>query len=102
MVYCIAAASSPLAPPNCSRRRLPNFASGVPILTVYMSFLMWWYIEPQIALGFRRALSGDGLQAGSSYIRCDAHSSQQYEIPYKAPYVGQETRPLCSVSFESV
>ena len=39
--YCMAAASSPLAPPNCSRSMLPNLGSGVPIRTVYMSFLMW-------------------------------------------------------------
>jgi len=26
--YCMAAASSPLAPPNCSSSMLPNFGSG--------------------------------------------------------------------------
>ncbi len=39
--YCMAAASSPLAPPNCSRSIRPNRGSGSPIRTVYMSFLMW-------------------------------------------------------------
>jgi hypothetical protein len=27
--YCMAAASSPFAPPNCSRSMLPNFGSGI-------------------------------------------------------------------------
>ena len=39
--YCIAAASSPFAPPNCSSSMLPNRGSGVPTLTVYISFFMW-------------------------------------------------------------
>ncbi len=32
--------SSPLAPPNCSRSIFPNFGSGTPMCTVYISFLM--------------------------------------------------------------
>ena len=39
--YCMAAASSPFAPPNCSSSIRPNFGSGVPTRTVYMSFLTW-------------------------------------------------------------
>ena len=45
MEYCIAAASSPFAPPNCSSSMFPNRGSGVPTLTVYISFLIWWYIS---------------------------------------------------------
>src|SRR5690606_29963880 len=44
--YCIAAASSPLAPPNCSSNILPNAGSGTSTLTVYISFLTWWYMGP--------------------------------------------------------
>ena len=36
--YCIAAASSPLAPPNCSSSMLPKRGSGSSTRTVYMSF----------------------------------------------------------------
>src|SRR5438105_3448049 len=46
MEYCIAAASSPFAPPNCSSSILPNRGSGVPTFTVYISFFMWWYMSP--------------------------------------------------------
>lgn len=42
--YCIAAASSPFAPPNCSKSIFPNRGSGSSTRTVYMSFLTWWYI----------------------------------------------------------
>src|SRR5437868_814982 len=45
MEYCIAAASSPFAPPNCSSNMLPNSGSGSSTRTVYISFLMWWYID---------------------------------------------------------
>jgi hypothetical protein len=37
--YCIAAASSPLAPPNCSSSMFPNAGSGSSTRTVYISFL---------------------------------------------------------------
>jgi hypothetical protein len=36
----MAAANSPLAPPNCSRSMLPKRGSGVPTRTVNMCFLM--------------------------------------------------------------
>ena len=39
--YCMAAASSPLAPPNCSSSMLPNLGSGSSTRTVYISFLTW-------------------------------------------------------------
>ena len=34
------AASSPFAPPNCSSSILPNWGSGLPTFTVYISFLV--------------------------------------------------------------
>ena len=40
----MAAANSPLAPPNCSNNMLPKRGSGVPTFTVYISFFRWWYI----------------------------------------------------------
>src|SRR4051812_41644245 len=43
--YWSAAASSPLAPPNCSRSMLPNFGSGVSTRTVYINCLTWWYMS---------------------------------------------------------
>jgi hypothetical protein len=39
MEYCMAAASSPLAPPNCSSTMLPKRGSGAPMWTVYISCL---------------------------------------------------------------
>lgn len=39
--YCIAAASSPLAPPNCSSSMLPKRGSGSSTRTVNISFLTW-------------------------------------------------------------
>src|SRR5579883_2526554 len=46
MEYCIAAANSPFAPPNCSSSMLPNRGSGAPTWSVYISSLTWWYMEP--------------------------------------------------------
>src|ERR1700742_3460509 len=65
MEYCMAAASSPFAPPNCSRSILPKAGSGVPTSTVYINSFTWWYTG--LSLGFplrfdlefrRRARSG--------------------------------------------
>src|SRR5688572_11586014 len=54
MEYCIAAASSPLAPPNCSSSMLPKAGSGVPTRTVYISFLTWWYMGALWVMVVRR------------------------------------------------
>jgi tetratricopeptide (TPR) repeat protein len=42
------AASSPLAPPNCSSSMLPNLGSGSSTRTVYISLLTWWYMPGRV------------------------------------------------------
>src|SRR5688572_21064459 len=48
MEYCIAAANSPFAPPNCSSSMFPNRGSGWSTRTVYISFFTWWYMHSPI------------------------------------------------------
>src|SRR6188508_1965935 len=50
MEYCIAAASSPLAPPNCSSSMFPNLGSASSTRTVYISFFTWWYMSSPPAI----------------------------------------------------
>src|SRR5581483_2114934 len=45
MEYCMAAASSPFARPNCSSSMLPKRGSGTPIRTVYINCLTGWYMS---------------------------------------------------------
>ena len=37
--YCSAAVSSPAAPPNCSSRKVPKRASGLPTLTGWINLI---------------------------------------------------------------
>src|SRR5258705_3042278 len=82
MEYCIAAASSPLAPPNCSSNILPKRGSGLPTFTVYISFFMWWYIrisppDCQCSL-FENGLLGPPRRLGSTPADWE-HAEQRTE-----------------------
>src|ERR1041384_4555862 len=97
----MAAASSPFAPPNCSNNIFPKRGSGVPTFTVYMSFLMWWYIAAPIkrihgrpvprplTLSFSKGESYRAERVESLDIRRSTVVSEEY----------QETLPFLPDSF---
>src|SRR5215208_3611051 len=69
MEYCMAAASSPFAPPNCSSNIFPKRGSGSSTRTVYMSFLTWWYMGwPLMRLAALRDRGATKAYRHSSYF----------------------------------
>src|SRR5690349_13352832 len=68
----MAAASSPLAPPNCSSSMFPNRASGVPTRTVYINVFTWWYMSP-LDVAARKHLAGQRARTSELRKRLGGH-----------------------------
>jgi hypothetical protein len=67
--------NSPLAPPNCSNNIFPNFGSGSPTSTVYISFFTWWYIHsPWDALSFLQVFGASVRRATIYRLWCESQT----------------------------
>jgi hypothetical protein len=57
---------------KCSKSMLPNPTLGLPTLTVYMSFLMWRYMNPSVSWskpsGEREDVSGFALLSAIKFL----------------------------------